>query len=64
MAKKSHTHTSWCCCGNGSNFWGWFLLIVGGYFLATAMGWIPEIPFWPIVLILVGVYLLIKNQRK
>jgi len=57
MAKKTDKENSWCCCNSKS--WGWVLVIIGVYLLATHLGWIPKnLPFWPIVLIIFGVYLL------
>ena len=61
MAKKTTEH-SWCCCG--SKLWGWCFLIVGLYLLSTHLGWIPRnIPFWPIVLIVIGICLLKKYNK-
>ena len=63
MAKKSSEH-SWCCCC-GSHFWGWFLLVIGIYFLAVSLGWLSkDVPFWPIVAIVIGIYILLKYHRK
>jgi len=64
MAKKSSEHSWWCCC-SGSYFWGIFLIIIGGYFLAVNLGLISRnFPFWPLVFILFGIYLLVKYPRK
>jgi len=37
------------------------VLVIGVYFFAKDMGWIePEISIWPIILIVLGVYWIIK----
>lgn len=62
--KKPHEYRNWCygCCG--SNFWGWAFIIIGGYFIARDLGWIPgDFPFWPAVLVLLGVYFLAPRRR-
>jgi hypothetical protein len=56
----------WCnmnCIGNGS-FWGWFFVVVGGYFLAQEIGIIPtDFPLWQILIILFGIYLIAKTNK-
>jgi len=64
MAKKTEKNQAWCC-GCNPNICGWLLLIIGIYFLASHLGWIPRnIPFWPIVFIIIGIYILKKYPRK
>jgi len=64
MKKKESKQNFWLCCGNNS-FWGWFLVLIGAYYLLTAIGIIPQsIPFWPIILIALGVYFLIKKRNN
>ena len=63
MKKKSDNVCSWCCCN--SNFLAIFFIIVGGYFLAVGLGWIPSnFPFWALLLLFYGLYLLTKSQKK
>lgn len=66
MIKKPTKLNSWCCCCNsGSYLCGIFLIIIGGYYLARNLGFIPsDFPFWPILLLIFGVYLLMKNSKK
>jgi len=40
---------------------GMILLVLGVYYLGTNIGWWPELPFWPVVLIVLGLYLVIKK---
>ncbi|RME54559.1 hypothetical protein D6777_03420 [Candidatus Woesearchaeota archaeon] len=40
---------------------GVILLILGVYYLGTFFKWWPELPFWPVVLIVAGLYLIIKK---
>lgn len=62
--KKSHNHHRWSCCGGG-RFWGWFFLIIGGYFLVQSYGWIDnDFPFWQILLVVFGIYLLVGKKKK
>jgi len=62
MTDKSHDRGCWCCC-KSPHAWGIFLLLVGGYFIATELGWITDIPFWGIVFVIFGIYLLMKGDK-
>lgn len=45
-------------------FWGVFLVVAGGYFLLNNLGllwWLRGDIFWPSVLILIGVALLLRR---
>ena len=47
-----------------ANFWGAVLIIIGFLFLAENLRWIDwDIPFWPIVLIVVGAYIIYDQKR-
>jgi len=63
IAKKD-TKTTISCCGCNGMFWGWFWLLLGGYFLAQQLGWIPNISIWPILLIGAGAYILLKRKDQ
>lgn len=60
---KKHEYCHGYCCGGGGSFWGWFLIIVGVYFLAQQYGFVPN-AFWPVLLIGIGIYFLTKRKRK
>lgn len=40
---------------------GMLLLVIGVYYLGKNLGWWPEVPFWPLVLIIAGLYLVLKK---
>ncbi len=50
-----------CCGGVG---WGLFFLLIGIVWFAKDMGWIPEIPIFPLILILVGVSIIVNSNRS
>ena len=53
------------CCSGGGAFWGSFLIIMGGYFFAKEMGWISHnFPFWPLLIVGAGLWMIISNKRK
>ena len=67
-----HDHDYECNCGVGcgcygggrGNLWGWTLLLVGGYFLARDMGWIASnLPFWPVLLVALGLHSLFRKRH-
>jgi len=63
--KKSKGKSEFTCCGCSGSFWGWFFVILGVYFLAQFLGWIPSgLPIWTILIIMFGVYLLMKHYKK
>ncbi|MBI2667333.1 hypothetical protein HYX17_01020 [Candidatus Woesearchaeota archaeon] len=47
---------------SGNIFWGWFFLLLGLFFLARNFGWIPNISIWPVLLIILGIYMLIPRR--
>ncbi|HEV2027224.1 MAG TPA: DUF5668 domain-containing protein [Candidatus Dormibacteraeota bacterium] len=50
----------------GSWFWGVALLLIGAYYLLQNLGllkWIPADVLWPSLLILLGLYLLVRRGR-
>jgi hypothetical protein len=38
-----------------------FLLVVGIFWLAKDMGYIPALPFWPLIIIFFAVFLLLSK---
>ena len=56
------------CCGGlcsrkGRSFWGWVLVFFGAYFIAKDFGLIPaEFSIWPVFLLGIGAWLLIKHR--
>jgi len=65
--KQNHTCKNGCCCSGfgGLAFCGVFFLFLGGYFLAESQGWISyDFPFWQILLIAFGGYLLVKSIAR
>jgi len=54
----------WCCCHGGS-FWGWCFLIFGLIFLLGDLNILPSgVSFWPIVLIALGIYFLVRKRQR
>lgn len=51
-------HSSWCCCGNPI-WWGVFLIVIGAAWLLNA--WRVIIP---VLLIILGVFILLKSKKK
>lgn len=50
---------------SGSVFIGLILILVGGFYLAKDMGWIPQnFPFWPLILIFLGLVFIAGSIRK
>jgi len=63
--KKGKNKTEYSCCCNSGNCWGWFFLIIGVWFILKQVNIIPrEITVWPVVAVVIGVYLLIKHNKK
>lgn len=67
MAAKKTKVTSdkhfWNCC-DGKGF-AWLLIIIGAFWLAKDMGFIPgSFSFWPIAFLAWGIYLLVKDRRS
>lgn len=53
------------CKHSHSPFWGVVLLVLGFVFLADNMGWLYiDLPFWPIVMIIGGAYLIYSSRNK
>jgi fatty acid desaturase len=47
-----------------NTFWGIVLIVVGFLWLGSNLDWFDiHIPFWPAVLIVIGVYLLLEHRR-
>jgi hypothetical protein len=51
-----------CCGGSNRSFWGLALLVAGVLFLASDMGYIKGVSVWTILLIILGIFLLIKKK--
>ena len=54
---------------NNSNLGAYLMIAVGVYFLALKFGWVPHIGYlimewWPLVLIVAGVVILVRNQKR
>lgn len=63
MAKKSKLDRLCCCCSPWA--WGVFFLIWGCFLLAKELGLVSiNFPFWPLLLIMFGLYLLKKKYKK
>jgi hypothetical protein len=68
-------HAGWYGPGPWVGPWGWWgggwflgaaLLVIGAYYLLLNLGllkWLPGDVLWPVLLILFGVYLLIRRGR-
>lgn len=69
MIKKSHVEGGeWkefhggMCFGMGFPFLGFFLLVIGILWLLQSLGLInTEIPWWPVILILLGIWLIFNR---
>jgi len=51
----------------GGWFWGAALLVIGAYYLFQNLGllkWLPGDVLWPGLLILLGIYLLVRRNRS
>ena len=59
-----HICQGWCCGYGGGNWFGWLLVIIGAYLIFREIGWLPNIPFGPAVLILLGIFFLKKGKKK
>ena len=54
---------SWCNCKQSKfSGFGFMLLIIGFIWLAKELGWLTiNLPFWPIALIVIGLYFLVSK---
>ena len=43
---------------------GLLVFMLGIFWLGSEIGWIPEIPFWPLVLVIVGIWLIFKAMLR
>lgn len=48
----------------GGLWFGIFLVLVGLLWLAKDLGYIPSVPFWPLVVILLGLFIVAKKYSK
>ncbi len=57
-----------CCRGHNHDrgFWGAAMVAVGFIWLAKSLGWLHgiHIPIFPLILILAGVYLVLRSQDR
>lgn len=61
--KNAKDKQIWLYC-RGGLFWGLLLLATGLWFLASDLGYISSnISIWPIVLIFLGIWLLLKRNQ-
>lgn len=51
------SNNSWCCCGNPM-WWGVFLIVIGVAWLLNSWRWII-----PVLLIIWGVFILLKSKK-
>lgn len=59
---------------SGGYFWGVFLIVLGGVFLLDELGYLGKLgfrgvgdffsTFWPVILIVIGLEMLIKKRRQ
>jgi hypothetical protein len=54
---------------NNSNITAYLLIGLGVYFLALKFGWVPHLGYlimewWPLVLIVAGAVILVRNRGK
>jgi len=54
---------------NDSNLLAYILIGIGVYFLALKFGWVPHLGYlimewWPLVLIVAGVVIVVRNQKR
>jgi len=61
MARETGTERMRMCCGGFG--WGLFLILLGSLWLARDMGWIPDVPIFPLVLILIGVVIIVNHAK-
>jgi len=62
--KKTKGNQVWWCFGEGGIFWGLLFLSLGTWFLAKELGFVAlNISIWPIILILLGVWLIFKRKN-
>ncbi len=52
-----------------SNLLGYILIGLGVYFLALKFGWVPHLGYlvmewWPLVLIVAGVVIVVRNRNR
>jgi membrane-bound ClpP family serine protease len=62
MPKKKEDWNCWSCC-TSPYACGIFLVVLGAYLIARDLGWIPDIPFWGIVLVILGIFMLSKKNK-
>jgi len=62
MKKKTITNSCWAWCRSGNGF-AIFLIVLGAFYLARDLNFLPDISFWPIIFIAFGIYLLAKKGR-
>ena len=54
-------NVNFCFYESKFSVFGVLLVIIGAYYLGTHLGWWIELPFWPLVAIFLGLYLIIKR---
>ncbi|OGY82351.1 MAG: hypothetical protein A3F54_02260 [Candidatus Kerfeldbacteria bacterium RIFCSPHIGHO2_12_FULL_48_17] len=63
--KSSHNGEGCWHMGSGSMFWGFLLLVVGGYFFARESGIITiDFPFWSFIVMVFGLWLILKSMMR
>ena len=52
-----------CCASSGCNF-GILILLIGAIWLAKDLGYIPAVPIWPTIFIVIGLSIIINSIKK
>ena len=64
MKKQKENNSVWWCCCKGGLFWGILFLVLGLWFLAKNLDYIPfDFSIWPIILIILGIWMIIKRNN-
>lgn len=60
MKEKTSVHG--LCCHSGGSGFAIFLILLGAFFIARDLDWIPtDVSIWPILLLGLGLYFLLKR---
>lgn len=62
MKIKKEEGWAWHWHSRRPSFFGIFLIVVGMLWLAKEMGWITNVPIWPVVMIMLGAYFVLKRS--
>jgi len=45
-------------------FFGLIVILLGLAWLARDMGWLPSIPLWPLLLIILGLWIILRRAPR